>query len=55
MGLRDKNIVLADLDGTEFEIPRKEASRVCLTDEDLDFGEDIPEDAAELELDGGEE
>lgn len=55
VGLRDKNIVLADLDGTEFEIPRKEASGVHLTDEDLDFGDDddIPEDAEELELDDG--
>ena len=36
VGLRDKNIVLTDLDGTEFEIPRKDAVSVRLTDEDLD-------------------
>lgn len=36
VGLRDKNIVLTDLDGTEFEIPRKDAVSVRLTDEDID-------------------
>lgn len=30
VGLRDKHIVLTDLDGTEFEIPMKEASSVKL-------------------------
>ncbi len=57
VGLRDKNIVLADLDGTEFEIPKKDTSGVHLTDEDLDFGDDsdIPDDAAEFELSDGTE
>ncbi|MBE6764638.1 MAG: ribosome maturation factor RimP [Clostridia bacterium] len=37
VGLRDGSIVLTDLDGTEFEIPKKEAVSVCLTDEDIEF------------------
>lgn len=55
VGLRDKNIVLADLDGTEFEIPRKDASVVRLTDEDIDFDSEIPEDVDEIEYDDGSE
>ncbi|MBQ9993149.1 MAG: ribosome maturation factor RimP, partial [Clostridia bacterium] len=34
VGLRDKQIVLRDLDGVEFEIPKKDAVSVRLTDED---------------------
>jgi len=50
VGLRDKNIVLTDLDGTEFEIPRKDAVSVRLTDEDLDeLIEDSEADEAEYE------
>ncbi len=55
VALRDGNIVLADLDGTEFEIPRKEVSSVHLTDEDIDFDTEIPEDADEIEYDDGTE
>ncbi|MBP3415425.1 MAG: ribosome maturation factor RimP [Clostridia bacterium] len=36
VALRDGNIVLADLDGVEFEIPKKDVSSVCLTDDDID-------------------
>lgn len=36
VGLRDKNVVMTDLDGVEFEIPLKDAASVCLTDEDLE-------------------
>ncbi len=36
VGLRDRNIVMTDLDGTEFEIPLKDASSVRLTDEDIE-------------------
>jgi len=36
VGLRDKNIVMTDLDGTEFEIPLKDAVSVRLTDEDIE-------------------
>ncbi len=37
VGLRDKSIVMTDLDGTEFEIPLKDAVSVRLTD--MDIGE----------------
>lgn len=36
VALRDGNIVLADLDGVEFAIPKKDVSSVCLTDDDID-------------------
>lgn len=53
VGLRDKDIVLADLDGTEFVIPRKDAASVHLTDEDIDFDSELPEDVDEIEYDDG--
>ncbi len=56
VGLRDKSIVLADLDGVEFEIPRKEASAVHLTDDDIDLDSlEIPDDIDEIEYDDGSE
>lgn len=56
VGLRDKDIVLADLDGVEFVIPRKDASGVHLTDEDIDFeNTEIPDDVDEIEYDDGSE
>ena len=52
VGLREKNIVMTDLDGTEFEIPLKDASSVRLTDEDIEFeleeAEEEPEEDGEL-------
>ena len=54
VGLRDKNIVMTDLDGTEFEIPLKDASSVRLTDEDIEE-ELIASESEELEAEGEEE
>ena len=53
IGLEDGNIVLSDLDGKRFEIPKKEASSVCLTDEDIDFETENVD--FEEEEDGAEE
>lgn len=45
VGLRDGSIVLTDLDGTEFEISKKDASKVHLTDDEPELDElDIPEE-----------
>ncbi len=55
VGLREKNIVMTDLDGTEFEIPLKDAVSVTLTDNDIETELENAEQLDEYEADESED